>query len=181
MCVVIHFALVRTTCHPTATFHHTTHTTEGGLHQPQCSSISVTDSPITGENENPLEAFKRALMLILTIAISSKDFSQRLTIQFSPVTNYSQVVQDLYDRTPQTSVHTHTQYRRPTVKEHDHHWDSHQDFNELKYFINFKRSILTVLSPSVTQYMTICIQYTWKHFHWSVGRFPMMAIFGPNL
>jgi hypothetical protein len=27
-----------------------------------------------------------------------------------------------------------TQYRRPTPKEHDHHWDSQQDFNELKFF-----------------------------------------------
>jgi hypothetical protein len=42
-----------------------------------------------------------------------------------------------------------TQYRRPTVKEHDHHWDSHQDFNELENCINFNKSISTILSPSV--------------------------------
>jgi hypothetical protein len=28
-----------------------------------------------------------------------------------------------------TNLRPHTQYRRPTVKEHDHHWDSQQDFN----------------------------------------------------
>jgi hypothetical protein len=27
-----------------------------------------------------------------------------------------------------------TQHRRPTMKEHDHHWDSQQDF---EHFINF--------------------------------------------
>jgi hypothetical protein len=34
-------------------------------------------------------------------------------------------------KTRRTEHHTQdqTQYRRPTVKEHDHHWDSQQDFN----------------------------------------------------
>jgi hypothetical protein len=44
----------------------------------------------------------------------------------------------------------HTQCRRPTVKEHDHQWDSQQDFNELKNVINFEKSNLTILSTSVT-------------------------------
>jgi hypothetical protein len=49
-------------------------------------------------------------------------------------------------------IHTQdqTQYRRHTVKEHDHHWDSQQDFNELKNVSNFNISILNILSPSVT-------------------------------
>jgi hypothetical protein len=46
-----------------------------------------------------------------------------------------------HHKTPSTHTHTHarthththtqdqTQYRRPTVNEHDHHWDSQQDFN----------------------------------------------------
>jgi hypothetical protein len=33
-----------------------------------------------------------------------------------------------------SSIEHHTQYRRPTVKEHDHHWDSQQDFNSLNFF-----------------------------------------------
>jgi hypothetical protein len=28
-----------------------------------------------------------------------------------------------------TKLHPHTQCRRPTVKQHDHHWDSQQDIN----------------------------------------------------
>jgi hypothetical protein len=36
------------------------------------------------------------------------------------------------------------------MKEHDHHWDSQKDFNEFKRFINFNKSILTILSTSVT-------------------------------
>jgi hypothetical protein len=46
---------------------------------------------------------------------------------------------DTSHKTPQTAVHRHTQdqtqYRRPTVKEHGPHWDSQQDFNELKIFV----------------------------------------------
>jgi hypothetical protein len=47
-----------------------------------------------------------------------------------------------------TNLHPHTQYRRPTVKEHDHHGDS-QQFNEFKYVINFNKSNLTISSTSV--------------------------------
>jgi hypothetical protein len=36
------------------------------------------------------------------------------------------------------STHTGpTQHRRPNMKEHDHHWDSQQDSNQSKIFINF--------------------------------------------
>jgi hypothetical protein len=40
---------------------------------------------------------------------------------------------------PHTHTHTQgqTQYRRPSEKEHDHHWDSQQDFNELNFFYQF--------------------------------------------
>jgi hypothetical protein len=57
-----------------------------------------------------------------------------------------------FTKTCRTEHHTQhqTQYRRPTVKEHDHHWDSQQDFNKLKHFINFNKSILIILSTSVT-------------------------------
>jgi hypothetical protein len=49
------------------------------------------------------------------------------------------------------SPHTnkHKQYRRHTVKEHDHRWDSQQDFNELKHVIIFNKLMLTILSTSV--------------------------------
>jgi hypothetical protein len=49
-----------------------------------------------------------------------------------------------------TEHHTQdqTQYRRPTVKEHYRHWDSQQDFNSLKDFINLKKSNLTILSTT---------------------------------
>jgi hypothetical protein len=34
-----------------------------------------------------------------------------------------------HHNTPSTHTQDHTQRRRPTAKEHDHHWDSQQDFN----------------------------------------------------
>jgi hypothetical protein len=49
-----------------------------------------------------------------------------------------------------THTHTHTKHRRPTVKEHDHYWDSQQDFKELKNVISSNKSDLTILSTSVT-------------------------------
>jgi hypothetical protein len=55
-----------------------------------------------------------------------------------------------HHKTPPTHTQDHTQYRRSTVKEHDHHWDSQQDFNQLKSLINFKKSILIILSANVT-------------------------------
>jgi hypothetical protein len=55
-----------------------------------------------------------------------------------------------HQKPPSTHTQEQTQYRRSTVKEHDHHWDSQQDFNELKICINFNKSVLTILSPSIT-------------------------------
>jgi hypothetical protein len=40
------------------------------------------------------------------------------------VTNTSKETSNLCPHTEEQ-----TQYRGPTVKEHDHHWDSQQDFN----------------------------------------------------
>jgi hypothetical protein len=67
---------------------------------------------------------------------------------------------------------------QPTVKEHDHHWDSQQDFNQLKNVINFNKSNLTISGTSVT--------HTRKHAcntceEFSVGRLPMMPIIGQNM
>jgi hypothetical protein len=68
-----------------------------------------------------------------------------------------------------TNLRPHTQeqtrYRRPTVKEHDHHWDSQQDFYIFKNFINFNKSNLTNLSTSVT--------HTWQHARNTCESFPL--------
>jgi hypothetical protein len=55
-----------------------------------------------------------------------------------------------HHKTPSTHTQEQTQYRRLTVKEHGHHWDSQQDFSELENVINFNKSILTIFSPSVS-------------------------------
>jgi hypothetical protein len=34
-----------------------------------------------------------------------------------------------HHKPPSTHTQDQTQYRRPTVKKHDHHWDSQRDFN----------------------------------------------------
>jgi hypothetical protein len=44
----------------------------------------------------------------------------------------------IHQNTSHTTPPTHTgptQYRRPTVKEHDHHWDSQQDSNAENVFV----------------------------------------------
>jgi hypothetical protein len=59
------------------------------------------------------------------------------------------IAQDTTKLHPHTQKHT--QHRRPTVKEHDHHWDSQQDFSEFNFFINFNKSILIKLRHSRSQ------------------------------
>jgi hypothetical protein len=63
------------------------------------------------------------------------------------------LVNNIAQNTTNLRPHTQeqTQCRRPTVKEHGQHWDSQQDFNELKKVINFNKLIVTISSPSVTQ------------------------------
>jgi hypothetical protein len=55
-----------------------------------------------------------------------------------------------HHKTPSAHARPHTLADEPTVKERDHHLDTEQDFNEVKIFINFEKSILTILSPNVT-------------------------------
>jgi hypothetical protein len=71
-----------------------THITEGGVAPTSVLLHHCHRYPGDWEKQNPLPAFKSALMLILIITIFSKGFSQLLPIQFHAVTNYSYVVVD---------------------------------------------------------------------------------------
>jgi hypothetical protein len=74
-----------------------------------------------------------------------QNVSPRISVYIRPrdISSPKHIAQNTTKLCPHTQ--DQTQYRGPTVKEHDHHWDSQQDFNEMYNFIHFNKSNLTTL------------------------------------